>query len=150
MNLLEIKYNHFRSPFQAEYQFQNSNVGGKQLEFVSSMPFSKNGAFRLRMYEAYFCNVTNHLITTMHVGQVSSTTPKCHELYSVDLLKHLILHLLINISTVLGQKQNKTQVWAEMAVSEKPAPETVSCEQTRSLTSLVSNDSNTPSWVKCY
>ena len=45
MNLLGIKYDHFSSLIQAEYQFQNSNVGGKLLDFMSVMPFSKNGAF---------------------------------------------------------------------------------------------------------
>ena len=32
LNILEFKCNHFNSLFQAESQFQNSNVGGKQLE----------------------------------------------------------------------------------------------------------------------
>ena len=30
--ILEIKCDHFSSLFQAESQFQNSNIGGKQIE----------------------------------------------------------------------------------------------------------------------
>ena len=35
LNLLEFKCDHFSSLFGAESIFQNSNVGGKQLEFIS-------------------------------------------------------------------------------------------------------------------
>ena len=33
-NLLEIECNHFNSLFQAEFEFKNSNVGGKQLKIM--------------------------------------------------------------------------------------------------------------------
>ena len=37
LNLLELKCNHSSSLFQAESQFQNSNVGGKKLDFISQL-----------------------------------------------------------------------------------------------------------------
>ena len=39
MNLLELKCDNFSSLFQAESQFQNSNVGGKKLaHFQETLP----------------------------------------------------------------------------------------------------------------
>ena len=35
LNLLELKCNNFSSLSLAEFKFQNSNVGGKQLQFMS-------------------------------------------------------------------------------------------------------------------
>ena len=45
-NLFEFKRNHFNSLFQAEYEFKNSNYGGKYIEIIFSLRISKNTAFR--------------------------------------------------------------------------------------------------------
>ena len=45
LNLLEFKCDHFSSSlFQAESQFQNSNISGKYLAWIC-VPFSRNAAF---------------------------------------------------------------------------------------------------------
>ena len=46
LNLLEFKCDHFSSPFQAESQFQNSNVGGKGLDFISQLQIRGKCDFR--------------------------------------------------------------------------------------------------------
>ena len=45
LNLLEFKCNHFNSLFLTESESKYSNVGGKQLELMSSHQFSGNAAF---------------------------------------------------------------------------------------------------------
>ena len=38
-NLFEFKSNHFNSLFQAEYEFKNSNLGGKYIDVKISCRF---------------------------------------------------------------------------------------------------------------
>ena len=45
LNLFEFKNNHLYSLFQAEYEFKNSNYGGKYSEILFSLWISKNTAF---------------------------------------------------------------------------------------------------------
>ena len=45
LNLFEFKNNHFNSFFQAEYEFKNSNYGGKYSEIIFSLWILKNTAF---------------------------------------------------------------------------------------------------------
>ena len=47
LNLLEFKCNHFNSLSLAELKFKNSNVGGKQLEFMSWLQISGKTAFSI-------------------------------------------------------------------------------------------------------
>ena len=47
LNLLEFKCNHFNSLSLAEFKFKNSNVGGKQLEFMSWLQISEKTAFSI-------------------------------------------------------------------------------------------------------
>ena len=48
LNLFEFKSNHFNSLFQAEYDFKNSNFGGKYIEIMSSLRISRNTAFNTK------------------------------------------------------------------------------------------------------
>ena len=53
LNLFEFKCsNHFDSIFLAEFEFKNSNIGGKQLEFVSWLQISRNTAFSIYFFYA--------------------------------------------------------------------------------------------------
>ena len=47
LNLFEFKNNHLYSLFQAEYEFKNSNYGGKYSEILFSLWISKNTAFSM-------------------------------------------------------------------------------------------------------
>ena len=46
-NIFEFKSNHFNSLFPAEYEFKNSNFGGKYIEIMSSLWISRNAAFSM-------------------------------------------------------------------------------------------------------
>ena len=44
-----------------------------------------------------------------------------------DVSKHLVFHLLFNISAALGEKKFKDWIWAELAVSESRATSNRNC-----------------------
>ena len=45
LKLLKVKCNHFNSLFQAEYEFRNSNFGGKFSELLIQYRFPNKFAF---------------------------------------------------------------------------------------------------------
>ena len=53
LTLLEFKYNHFNSLFQAESEFKNSNFGGKSSELLVQCWFSNKLDFS-GLVENYF------------------------------------------------------------------------------------------------
>ena len=47
LNLLESECNHFTSLYQAEYEFENSNFGGKSSELLIQCRFTNKFDFRI-------------------------------------------------------------------------------------------------------
>ena len=68
LNLLEFKFGHFSSPFQAEPQFQNSNVGaGNSLNSFLNPKSEENSTLVKHLYHVYFNQLNESFLFGFHV-----------------------------------------------------------------------------------